>query len=159
MEIRIREDGSVVTDSEFRAMHPNTSFGPLDAETLDAFGADVVLEGPQPSHTLYQYIQRDGAEEVDGQWFTKWIVVDMNQAEKDAVDAHAKAGNADRAKRELVDTDWCENASVRNVAVDPHLVNGADFDAYRLALRAIVIDPPVTVDPWPSRPSAQWTSA
>ena len=122
MEIRIREDGSVVTDDQFRAMYPNTSFGPLDEETLDAFGADPVFQSPQSTHTRYQYAQRDGVEEIDGQWFTKWIVVDMTQEQKDAVDAQAKAANAAQAKAEL---DAAESAAFRAQATAWRSLAGA----------------------------------
>ncbi len=66
-------------------------------------------------------------------------------------------GNAARAKQELLASDWVENASVRNTAVTPHLTNAADFDAYRLALRGIVVSKPATVETWPTAPTAIWS--
>lgn len=157
MEIRIREDGAVVTESEFRAMNAESSLPvALTAEVLDGMGADPVLEGPQPTPTRYQYAQRDGVEEVDGQWFTKWIVVDMTDEQKDALDAQSKQANAATAKQMLEASDWADLASVRNTANTPHLSNTSAFDAYRVALRAIAIDPPVAVAEWPVRPDAIW---
>lgn len=171
MEIRIRETGAVVTEREFRAMHPNTT-GPIDM-LLEQFGADVVFEGPQPELTRYQFSMRQGVEQIADKWYTKYIAgpvfvdytdeegVTHTAAEQEAAylavkDAEFSAANAERAKQELLTTDWCENASVRNTNVTPHLTNGADFDAYRLALRAIVINPPATVETWPTRPEAVW---
>ena len=73
MEIRIRETGQVMFEGEFRALHPNTSFPPqLTVELLDSMGADVVLEGPQAQPTRYQVAYRDGVEQVDGKWYTKY---------------------------------------------------------------------------------------
>ena len=82
MRLRIRETGAVVYDQEFRALHPNTSFPlVLTPETLDDFGADPVLEGPQPTLTVSQYARYDGVEETNGQWFTKYIAVDYTAEE------------------------------------------------------------------------------
>ena len=63
-------------EGEFRALHPSTSFPQqINAETLDAFGADVVFEGPQATGgDVYQYSQASGVELVDGKWFTKHIL-------------------------------------------------------------------------------------
>ena len=76
MQIRIRETGAVMYESEFRALHPNTSMPQqLGEELLNEFGADVVFEGPQASGgTVYQYSQRDGVEQVNGKWYTKHIL-------------------------------------------------------------------------------------
>ena len=52
MEIRLRKNGNVVTESEFRRQNPNTSFPlALTQEILNVFGADIVYEGSQPSAT------------------------------------------------------------------------------------------------------------
>jgi hypothetical protein len=75
MELRNRATGAVITDSQFRAENKNTSFPPqLTAEIIDSFGYDPVLEGPQATTIPpYQYSQRDGVVEVNGQWFTHYI--------------------------------------------------------------------------------------
>ncbi len=107
MEIRIRETGAVVTDSEFRAMHPNTGFPQvLIEEILDAFGADPVFNGPQAQPSRYQVAYRDGVEQINGKWYTKFSVADMNDEAKAAVDASQAASiRADRNRR-LSETDW-----------------------------------------------------
>ena len=76
MQVRIRESGAVMYESEFRALHPNTSMPQqLSEELLNEFGADVVFEGPQATGgTVYQYSQRDGVEQLDGKWYTKYIL-------------------------------------------------------------------------------------
>ena len=64
MEIRIRETGNVVTDSEFRAMFPNTGFPvQLTEDIINDFGGDVVFEGPQVSGDRYQFSMRQGRSE------------------------------------------------------------------------------------------------
>jgi len=76
MQIRIRESGAVMYEGEFRALHPNTSMPQqLSEELLNEFGADVVFEGPQATGgTVYQYSQASGVEQLDGKWYTKYIL-------------------------------------------------------------------------------------
>ena len=76
MQIRIRESGAVMYESEFRALHPNTSMPQqLSEELLNDFGADVVFEGPQATGgTVYQYSQAQGVEQVNGKWYTKYVL-------------------------------------------------------------------------------------
>lgn len=107
MELRIRDTGQVMTESEFRSLHPNTSFPPqLTVELLDSFGADPVLNGPQAQPTRYQVAFRDGVEEINGQWFTKFSVADMDADAIAALDASQAASiRADRNRR-LSETDW-----------------------------------------------------
>ena len=70
MEIRIRTSGQVMYENEFRQLYPNTSFPQqISADTLNEFGADVLLEGPQASPTRYQTAYRDGVQEIDGKWY------------------------------------------------------------------------------------------
>lgn len=159
MEIRIRTSGAVITESEFRALHPNTSFPQqLSEQLLNDFDADVVFEGPQAQPTRYQVAFRDGVEQINGKWYSKYSVADMDQGGRDAVDAQRKVANEARAKQELEASDWSELGTVRDTNLTPHLTNAAAFDTYRVALRAIVINPPVDVDPWPTRPDAVWSS-
>jgi len=76
MEIRIRDTGQVMYESEFRTLHQDTSFGSqLTEEAINALGADVVFEGPQATgSTRYQYSQRNGVEQIDGKWYTKYTL-------------------------------------------------------------------------------------
>jgi hypothetical protein len=95
MEIRIRDTGQTMTESEFRRLHNQTSFPPqLSAELLDSFGADVVMEGPQASNLeWWQYSTRSGVEQINGKWYTKYIAgpVFATQAEQDVYIAQKTA--------------------------------------------------------------------
>ena len=53
-------------------------------------------------------------------------------------------------------TDWVNQPDVRNTAVSPHLVNGAEFDAYRLQVRQIAVYPVAGVLTWPTLPTEVW---
>ena len=76
MQVRIRTTGQVMYESEFRALHPNTSMPQqLSEELLNDFGADVVFEGPQATGgTVYQYSQAQGVEQINGKWYTKYVL-------------------------------------------------------------------------------------
>ena len=66
--------------------------------------------------------------------------------------------NKAQAESLLQQTDWTENPSARNTEKTPHLVNGDAFDDYRVALRAIAVNPPETeITDWPIKPDAVWS--
>jgi hypothetical protein len=138
MEIRLRSDGAVVTEGAFRAAHPNTSFPQqLTAELLDSFGADPVLNGPQAQPTRYQTAYRDGVEEINGKWFTKYSVVDMDADAIASTDANqAKLVREDRNQR-LTSSDWTQLADAP--------VDQTAWATYRQALRDV---PSQTGFPW-----------
>ena len=109
MEIRMQDTGNVVTEQEFRAMFPNTGFpAQLTEAIINDFGGDVVLEGPQASPTRYQVSFRDGVEQVDGKWFTKWSVADMEQEAKDALDAQQATAVREQRNKKLAESDWTQ---------------------------------------------------
>jgi hypothetical protein len=146
MEIRIRETGAVVTDSEFRAMFPNTGFPvQLTEAIINDFGGDVVFNGPQAQPTRYQVAFRDGVEQIDGKWYSKFGVSDMDAEGITATDsAQAQAVRSDRNTK-LSASDWTQ------VADAP--VDKAAWATYRQALRDISGQAgfPWTIT-WPTQP-------
>ena len=78
MKIRIKSTGAVIYESEFRNHMKETtgaSWEQTTTDVLEALGADVVFEGPQASGgTVYQYSQAAGVEQVDGKWYTKYVL-------------------------------------------------------------------------------------
>jgi len=112
MEIRLRNTGEVITDGEFRSLHPTTSFPPqLSVELLDSFDADVVFEGPQPAATRYQFVARQGVIQMsDGNWYRNYVALDMSDEAKAALDAQqAFSVRAERNAR-LAACDWTQLA-------------------------------------------------
>ena len=149
MLIRIRSTGQTMYESEFRSINSNTSFPPqISVEILNEFGADPVLNGAQPTPTFYQFVNQDGVEQIGGQWFTKFICVDMDQEAKDAKDTQCKTANKATAEQKLAATDWTQVADVP-------LLNKQDFVDYRTAVRAIALNPPVQAT-FPDLPVEQW---
>ena len=165
MQVRIRETGAVIYEGEFRALYPNTSFTQqISAETLDAFGADVVFEGPQATGgDVYQYSQAAGVELIDGKWFTKHILgpvfIDREATETDPAQtaaeqeaAYKAAKDADQAKSvrssrndKLKECDWTQ---ITDATVDKVL-----WATYRQELRDISsqVGFPWTIT-WPTQP-------
>jgi hypothetical protein len=77
MQIRT-QSGQVMYEAEFRA-YQQANGGPTwdstTTEVLEALGADVVFEGPQATGgTVYQYSQASGVEQIDGKWYTKYVL-------------------------------------------------------------------------------------
>jgi len=77
MQIRT-QTGAVMYEAEFRA-YTKANGGPswetTTTEVLTALGADVVFEGAQATGgTVYQYSQASGVEQVDGKWYTKYVL-------------------------------------------------------------------------------------
>jgi hypothetical protein len=165
MQIRIRETGAVMYESEFRA-YTKANGGPswetTTTEILDNLGADVVFEGPQATGgTVYQYSQAQGVEQVDGKWYTKYVlgptfidtVVDgvtttalqhetAYKASKDA--EQAKNVRATRGAK-LAECDWTQ---VADAPVDKTV-----WATYRQALRDVTAQEgfPWTIT-WPDAP-------
>ncbi len=109
-------------EAEFRA-YQKANGGPAwdttTTEVLTALGADVVFEGPQASGgTVYQYSQAAGVEQIDGKWYTKYVLgptftdtEDTTAAEQEA--AYKASKDAEQAKAirnsrddKLTETDW-----------------------------------------------------
>ena len=157
MEIRNRSTGAVITDSQLRADNPGTSFPKqITADILDGFGYDPVLNGPAATVSgPYERSVRDGVEEINGQWFTKFIVgpvfgdSDEEAAYRTRIDNQVAANvRADR-DRKLAACDW-------TVLTDSPLTTAkkTEWKTYRTALRNISAAEgfPHTME-WPTEPS------
>jgi hypothetical protein len=146
MQIRIRQTGAVMYETEFRALFPATSMPQqLTEAIINSFDADVVFEGPQAQPTRYQVAFADGVEQIEGKWYTKYSVADMDVDGVAATDAaQAAAVRSDRNTR-LSASDWTQ------VADAP--VDKAAWATYRQALRDITaqVGFPWTID-WPAQP-------
>lgn len=59
----------------------------------------------------------------------------------------------------LAATDWVNQPDVRNTAVFPHLVNGNEFDTYRIAVRQYAVTPIAGYIDWLVKPEEVWVTA
>ena len=161
MQIRVKATGAVMYEAEFRAYMKSTSgasWNQTTDEILEELGADVVFEGAQATGgTVYQYSQRSGVEEVDGKWYTKYILgpvftdnEDATAAEQEATykamkDAEFATNARSQRDKLLAESDWTQ-------VIDAP-VNQEAWAAYRQALRDIPQQEgfPATVV-WPTQP-------
>jgi len=120
MNYRIRSTGEVKTQGDIRKLHPNTSLPRVwDESICEALGIDVIFEGPQATGgDQYQFSQAAGIEEINGKWYTKYVLgpifVDNDEAtaaeqesaykaQKDAEQAKSVRAERDRL---LAECDW-----------------------------------------------------
>ena len=132
MEIRIRATGQVMLESELRQWakdNDGPSWDQTTPEVLEALGADPVLEGPQAQPTRYQVAFRDGVQEIEGQWFTKYSVADMDAEAIAAKDAEQAKNVRQQRTEKLKDCDWTQLADAP--------VDKAAWATYRQALRDV----------------------
>ena len=168
MEIRNRSNGELTTISQFKASQPNTSFPKqITTEILDSYGYDPVLNGAAATVTApYGVSTRDGVEEVDSKWFTKFIAgpvftdttdsegtvtsaADNEAAYRANIDAQAATSVRTERDVKLHDSDWTQ-------AADSQLSDSvkATWVTYRQALRDLPTASgfPHTMT-WPTKPS------
>ena len=160
MQIRT-QTGAVMYEAEFRA-YQKANGGPTwdttTTEVLTALGADVVFEGPQATGgTVYQYSQAAGVEQIDGEWYTKYVLgptftdtEDTTAAEQEA--AYKAIKDSEQAKsvrtsrnEKLKESDWTQ---VIDSPVDQTV-----WATYRQALRDVTAQEgfPWNVT-WPEQP-------
>ena len=157
MEIRNRETGAVTTISQFKASYPNTSFPKvITADILDSYGYDPVLNGAPATVTApYGVSTRDGVEQIDGQWFTRFVAgpvfadttdeegnvtsaADNEAAYRARIDAEKAEGVRTTRNKKLADTDWTQLADSS--------ADATAWGTYRKALRDL---PASSGDDWP----------
>ncbi len=166
MEIRIRETGAVMTEQEFRSYQKannGPTWGVTTDEVLEALGADVVFEGPQATGgTRYQYSQRQGVEQIDGKWYTKYVLGPVFTDYTDDAGVLHTAAEQETAYKAQKDTD--QSKSVRDernkklaecywTQVLDAPVDQAAWAVYRQALRDVTAQEgfPWTIN-WPTQP-------
>lgn len=67
------------------------------------------------------------------------------------------AQNKTKAQQLLSETDWTATVDINNPQYsNPYLANQPEFLAYRSLVRAIAVNPPAIVDPWPVKPDEIW---
>ena len=161
MEIRNRESGAVTTISQFKASYPNTSFPKvITNDILDSYGFDPVLNGAAATVTApYGVSTRDGVEQIDGQWFTRFVAgpvftdieggetaAEQETAYRAGVDARVAENVRTERNKKLADTDWTQLAD--------STANATAWGTYRQALRDLPNTDgfPHNVT-WPTEPS------
>ena len=149
MQIRVRDTGAVMYEDEFRRLHTGLGLPKVLTEAgLNDWGADIVFEGPQATGgTVYQFSMRQGVEQLEGKWYTKYVLGPIftdtpategqpaktaaeNEAAYQAMKDAEQAANVRRTRTEkLKDCDWTQIAD--------STADKAAWATYRQALRDI----------------------
>jgi len=160
MNYRIRSTGEVKTQGDIRKLHPNTSLPRVwDESICEALGIDVIFEGPQATGgDQYQYSQAAGIEQVNGKWYTKYVLGPIFADNEDASAAQQEAAykatkDAEQAKSvraerdaKLAASDWTQGKDIaENISTA--------WATYRQALRDVPAQAgfPWNVT-WPTQP-------
>lgn len=167
MQIRHRQTGAVMYEAELRIYlkaNGGPSYDTLTEEVMEALGVDPVFEGPQATGgTVYQYSMRQGVEQIEGKWYTKYILGPVftdrpatdtepaktaaeQEAEYKAMKDAEQAANVRRTRNDkLKDCDWTQ--------ISDSTADKAAWATYRQALRDITTQAgfPWTID-WPVAP-------
>ena len=164
-QVRIRESGAVMYEAELRSYlraNGGPSYDQLTPEVMEAIGVDPVFEGPQATGgTVYQYSQAAGVEQIEGKWYTKYILgpvfadtEDSSAAEQEAAykamkDAEQAKSVRDQRGEKLKDCDWTQ---VADALLDAPATKTA-WAEYRQALRDVTNQEgfPWTIT-WPEQP-------
>jgi hypothetical protein len=149
MQIRIRETGAVMYQDEFRQLHTGLGLPKVLTEAIiNEWGGDIVFEGPQATGgTVYQFSMRQGVEQLEGKWYTKYILgpvftdraaegdqpaqtaAEQETAYKARKDAEQAASVRRDRTEKLKDCDWTQIAD--------STADKAAWATYRQALRDI----------------------
>lgn len=161
MEIRVRSTGTVMFWNEFRNLlltqNPTEliTVAEQTEEWLDAHGADIILEGPQATGgTVYQFSMRQGVEQVNGKWYTKYVLGPIftgNTATTDEAEYKARKDTEqatyvrNNRNEKLADCDWTQLAD--------STADKAAWAIYRQALRDVPLQTgfPWLIE-WPTQP-------
>jgi hypothetical protein len=159
MQIRICETGQVLLQHEWEKWVAQTyakSLSGITEEVVNRFDSDIVFEGPQATGgTVYQYSQQDGVEQIDGKWYTKYILGPVFTGDTAAADeaAYKATKDAEQAKavrddrnRRLTEMDWTQGKDIPDSISGPAAV-------VRQALRDVPLQAgfPWTIE-WPTQP-------
>ena len=147
--------------NEFRdlllAQNPSEliTVAPQTEEWLNAHGADIVFEGPQATGgTVYQYSMLQGVEQLDGKWYTKYVLGPIftgntaaaDEAEYRAIKDAEQATNVRTSRNGMLkDCDWTQIAD--------STADKTAWATYRQALRDVTGQTgfPWTIT-WPTQP-------
>ena len=156
-------------ESEFRAYQKangGPSWDTTTTEVLEALGADVVFEGPQATGgTVYQYSQASGVEQIDGKWYTKYVLGPVFTDTTDETGNVTTATQQETAYKAMKDTEQAKSVRqsrddklketdwivIKNLELNAN-IPGA-WEVYRQALRDIPAQSgfPWTIT-WPVEP-------
>lgn len=145
-----------IYESELRAQNPGISYPSPLTNPPEPY-AWVLVKQPPSFDLMTQELKEVAPKNVDGIWYQDWEISPLSDEQIAINEDGFRKTVKSKAMQLLQQTDWVEYPSVSNTNITPHLINYDEFMSYRIALRSIAVNPPVTVETWPTIPSEQWS--
>ena len=146
-EFRNNSTGAVELKGEILRKYPNTSFPlPVTNEVIEGLGYTGINEGAVPSTSgPYERTERDGIEQIDGKWYTKYVKITSTGDDKTEIDNSEAIAARNSRNNLLAETDY--------LALSDVTMSDA-WKTYRQSLRDL---PTASGWPhthtWPTKPS------
>jgi hypothetical protein len=87
--IIVDNSGNIVSDADFRAANPLTSFpAVLQAQDVEAFGMNALVEAPQPAALPFYSVSPGAPAQVNGVWTQTWAQVAIDLVSAQAMQAN-----------------------------------------------------------------------
>lgn len=153
-----------IGEYEIRAAYPNESLPEYISDELSfelGYGPFVFNGYPSSYNPEWENIEEIPPVLIDGKYQQSYKITEKyTPEEKKAIqDQQARDANKSQAQSLLQETDWTATVDINNPEYsNPYLMNQNEFLAYRSQVRQIAINPPIVVDPWPTKPDEVWSS-
>ena len=149
MDVRLRQNGSIMGESDFRVFllaNDGPTYDTLTPEVADDVGADLVHIRTPPHTTYGQVACLDGVECVDGVWYQKYVIMGVNDVPAEMLSSQWELMRAERNSK-LAATDWTQLADT----LTPELTK--KYAEYRSALRNVTSAKSPSDVVWPEDPA------
>lgn len=151
------QNNQIISVDDHFTFFPNTSFpsSGISEEFLNENGYLTVSEfkpydkSSQKLVAADPYIEDNKVYTVTVEQLSEQELTELNNVNKQLI--------KEAAMTLLQETDWVEYPSVSDQSNTPHLLNYQHFIDYRLSLRSIAVNPPISIDSWPIKPEEQWS--
>ncbi len=153
-----------IAEYQVRAAYPESSLPEYISDELSfelGYGPFVFNGYPPEYNPIFQNIEEIPPVLIEGKYQQSYKITEKyTPEEKKAIeDQMAKDSNKQRAEMLLQETDWTATVDINNPQYsNPYLTNQSEFLSYRSQVRQIAVNPPVTVEVWPVKPSEVWSS-
>ena len=155
------QNEQVIDIADYQSMFPETSFpqgGPTTQFMIENSCKFVNTYLPYDPNTQKLVAVNPYIDLVDAtHWVYTVAVEPLTPEELAQLDEQKRQANKAQAEQLLQATDWTATVDINNPEYsNPYLGNQPEFLAYRSSVRQIAVNPPITVDVWPTKPDEVW---
>lgn len=145
---------------QIRVQNPGLSLPEyISNEVASELGYGVLVEDSPRYDPEFQNIIEIAPILKDGKYYQSYEITEKytKEEKQKILDQRKKDFNQQEAKKLLLESDWVEYPSTSDTTRNPHLTNLNEWLDYRVALRAIAVNPSETVE-FPVKPTEQWSN-